>query len=312
MKPIALTAAACVLAILFIAIAFLYSQQQQAPRNTTSTTIAYSTTTVIPIPSNGTNQSVRIRWMIESSSLNALINLNATLAKAAFDNPGTFVLDGNPPLGWTSKRMKTVHSYDQLLLFLNSSGSAEYNGVMLDQENWSFTPSYEQHNSVYYTMLSENLSHSKGMVFAASPAIDLMNSLGYHSNQPVMFEQLGIAGNTSKYADIYELQAQRMGQNSSEFYNFSIFEYNHVKRSNPHALFFIGLSTNIAGGENITANALYNDVNSTRGFAAGYWLNVPNTSAYCPTCGKSRPEVAMELLRMLYGKSLQSGSNAIA
>ena len=273
------------------------------PSTTSTSPPAPNTTSIYPNSTNASNSAFpyRFGWVVLSGAVNQIIGLNATLAKWAFDNPNTIII-GAVPKGWVSKRAADFHNYSALNASIASLSPSEYYGIILDQENWSFTPLHEQLNTTYYTMLSYRIAKPHGLVLISTPALDLAKAYGYRSNLSGVFERLGIAYNSSMYSQIYELQAQSLERNTSTFASFSHDEYLQAKSANPDIKFFIGISTN-PNSENITGEELYAAINSTENFSDGYWLNVPNQSAYCPGCGKAKPEVAVQLLQILYRKA---------
>jgi hypothetical protein len=304
-----------VLIILFIIMLVVlktnFTSQSGNPNNTTPYP-ATQPTTISTMPPSSTTISINssapnnafpypFRWVISSGAVNKIIAQNATLARWAFDNPNTLII-GNPPAGWTSRRVADFHNYSALNRSISSLSSNVYYGIILDQENWSFTPLYEQLNTTYYTMLSSRLAEPQGLVLISTPALDLAKAYGYRSNFSGVFQRLGIAYNTSMYSQVYELQAQSLESNTSKFASFSHEEYLQAKAGNPNAIFFIGISTN-PNSENITGGELYAAINATDNFSGGYWLNVPNESIYCPGCGEAKPEVAVQLLQILYRKA---------
>ena len=80
---------------------------------------------------------------------------------------------GTVPSGWTSRRVAGFRNYSALSKSVNSLNSSEYYGILLDQENWSFTPLHEQLNTTYYTMLSYRIAKPHGLVLISTPALDL-------------------------------------------------------------------------------------------------------------------------------------------
>ena len=282
---------------------FTISASASTSPTTSTAPPAPDTTSIYPNATNASNSTFpyRFRWIISSSAVNKILAINATIAKWAFDNQNTIII-GAVPNGWTSKRVADFRNFSALNESINSLNPSEYYGILLDQENWSFTPLYEQRNAIYYTMLASNLAKEHGLILISTPAGDLVNAYGYYSNFSEEFERMGIAYNSSKYSQIYEAQAQSMERGLSGFDSFSYTEYLQAKAANPNIKFFIGLSTN-PNSENITGEELYAAINSTENFSDGYWLNVPNQSAYCPGCGKAKPEVAVQLLQILYRKA---------
>ena len=201
-----------------LATTYATSTLTSTPSTTSTAPPAPNTTSIYPNSTNASNSTFpyRFGWIISSGSLNRLIALNATLARWAFDNPNTIIM-GTVPSGWTSRRAADFHNYSALNDSIASLSPSEYYGIILDQENWSFTPLHEQLNTTYYTMLSYRIAKPHGLVLISTPAIDLAKAYGYRSNLSGVFERLGIAYNSSMYSQIYELQAQSLERNTSTF-----------------------------------------------------------------------------------------------
>ena len=282
---------------------FTTSASASTPPTASTAPPAPNTTSIYPNATNASNSTFpyRFGWIISSSAVNKILAINATIAKWAFDNQNTIII-GAVPNGWTSKRVADFRNFSALNESINSLNPSEYYGVLLDQENWSFTPLYEQRNAIYYTMLASDLAKEHGLILISTPAGDLVKAYGYYSNFSEEFERMGIAYNSSKYSQIYEAQAQSMERGLSGFDSFSYIESLQAKSANPDIKFFIGLSTN-PNAQNITGAELYAAINSTKNFSSGYWLNVPNQSASCEKCGLAKPQVAVQLLQLLYQRS---------
>ncbi len=258
--------------------------------------------TVIPRPSS--RQPV---WIVVASALVRLRALpgGAALAASAFGNAQTFVIVGpHPPAflaGWKSPRAISVGGYAPLEKRLAAGPlPAGLRAVVLDQEAWPFTPAEERRHPGRYAKLAATLVHRRGLLLVATPATDLAKSSAKgQENQYAAFLAARFAARVAPWADYYEVQAQGLEGNPAAYGRFVAAAAAQARRSNPRVVVLAGLSTNPPGDPQVSAAALHRDVQATRGLVAGYWLNIPGPSAYCPRCGAPRPEVAFRLLSRL-------------
>jgi len=51
----------------------------------------------------------------------------------------------------------------------------------------------------------------------------------------------------------------------------------------------------------VTADDLLRAIRATRELVDGYWFNIPRPSPYCPACTEFRPDIAVEVLRLVAG-----------
>ena len=71
-----------------------------------------------------------------------------------------------------------------------------------------------------------------------------------------------------------------------------------ARSANPNVLVFAGISTNPAGHQ-VTAEQIYGAIHATRNIVDGYWFNIPQQGPSCPRCNDFRPDMALDVLRML-------------
>jgi|GEM_PF-3833504 len=241
-------------------------------------------------------------WMIDGA-LPLLLNVNSSYPTKYLDTKISYVIGTSMPSGWITKRSLYYPNYYTLQNALQNNAASTSlnlvgtNAVLYDDEDWNFTPQAQQLNPGYYTQLAENVAHSKGLLLIATPGIDLATAEGYKGNKFTGFVALNIAGQVAPYADIYEIQSQNTENNVSQFSSFVSQVSAQVRAANPNAIILAGISTNGAPNGPTTAATLLKDINSTRNSVAGYWLNIANSSAYCPNCGTAQPQVAVQLFQ---------------
>jgi hypothetical protein len=252
-----------------------------------------------------------IRWMIARDAIQHIDEAGGKGA-AFFAAPGNIVINGTSgaegfPEGYRAMPAATFCSYAELKSALDSGQLLkEVKAVIYDSESWRFTPTEEQHNVAKFYKLAADEVHRHGLLFVATPATDLTRVLGprppsagdgVKAGHVDEFLRLGIARDAARYADIYEIQAQRSVDNLSLYTRYVKEAAAQARAANPKVIIFAGLTT--AYPRDVTAQQLYDAVMATRSYVVGYWLNVPSGGPGCPTCGKAKPQVAVELLKML-------------
>jgi hypothetical protein len=71
-----------------------------------------------------------------------------------------------------------------------------------------------------------------------------------------------------------------------------------ARQANPKITVLAGVSTQ-PGGQYVTADDILRDIDATRNFVDGYWLNIPGPSEYSPRVTEFRPDIAVDVLRGL-------------
>jgi hypothetical protein len=171
-------------------------------------------------------------------------------------------------------------------------------GVLYDPEAWAFTPVAEQQNPVQAATAAAAVAHAHGLRFIVAPAIDLASVLDPTAagTEWRQFLDLDLVGRLAKVADIVELQAQSLEQETSVYTAFVRAAAAQASAARSGIDLLAGLSTNPPGVA-IDAPELTADIGATRSVVGGYWLNVPVPGAQCPTCNAARPGIAVQVLR---------------
>jgi len=249
------------------------------------------------------------RWMIAGGAIKLFDSAGGS-GTVFFAGPGNIIMSGMKgadgfPEGYRALPTAGFASYAELKSALdNGKLPKEVKAVLYDNEAWEFTPPEEQHDIAKYEKLAAEAAHSHGLLFIATPATDLTRILSPQvtSGHYDEYLRLGIAREAAQYADIYEIQAQGSLGTLALYTRFVKAAAAQARAANPKIIVFAGLSTN-PSGRLVTAKNLYDAVMATRGDVAGYWLNIPAGGARCPRCGEAKPEVAVELLKMLAPQS---------
>jgi hypothetical protein len=246
-----------------------------------------------------------LRWMIAAGAIQRFEDAGGPPG-VFYSSADNFIMNGMKGAGGFAKDYRAIpvagfRSYADLKAALESGKlPKETKAVLYDPESWEFTPSEEQHDIARFAKLAAEEAHRRGLLFIATPAVDLTRVLTpkLTSNRYDEFLRLGIPRDASRYADVYEIQAQGSLGNLELYTRFVKEAAAQARTANPKVTVFAGLSTN-PSGKRVTPKDLYDAVVATREVVAGYWLNIPSGGAACPKCGEAQPQVAVEMFRML-------------
>jgi hypothetical protein len=246
------------------------------------------------------------------------------LAKAYFDHPTTYIWGALTYSSATHtmdfKAASAAGSCGQTLVGTvdptNCASLAGYGAVLLDIEGgktWCSAASEKQepiaaYQAAYAQVQSFNRScrsdaGQSPLLLIATPGTDLTSTFGgdggcggagdaYHQ-----YICLGIAGGVAAAADIYEVQAQSIENDQSEFLWFvqAAAQQARAATNDPAYPVLAGITADPSRLPSCDAGVLYADVSETIGTVEGYWLNV-----FGAACGTSTDgEVAAELLAMM-------------
>lgn len=220
-----------------------------------------------------------------------------------FDSPCTFLIVGAKPgkdyRGWS---VVLTRSVKQVADVEAAAGESGIGAVLYDPESWGMTPQNEQTDPVSAACQAAQIAHAHGKFLIAAPATDLINIISPGSkSRYTAFENTRIAEGMGKCVDAYEIQAQGSEADMEKFREYVHTEAQQARSSNPHILVLAGISTN-PSGKQVTAQQLYNAVQSVRTEVNGFWLNIPSGGKYCPKCGEAQPQLAAQLMPMIQGR----------
>ena len=171
-------------------------------------------------------------------------------------------------------------------------------GVLYDPEAWVFTPVAEQQNPVQAATAAAAVAHAHGIRLIVAPALDLTTVLAPGGTDPDwrQFLDLDLVGRLAKVADVIELQAQSLEQDTRVYTAFVQAAAAQASAARPGIDLLAGLSTNPPGVA-MEAQQLTAAIQATQSVVDGYWLNVPVPGMQCPTCNAARPGIAVQVLR---------------
>lgn len=216
--------------------------------------------------------SVTHSWMIGSSPLSSLKNIDPVTANTVFNRSGSFVI-GPPPSGYATTRVTDYKSYADF-----QSTPSPTHWVLYDPEKWSYTPLAEQKNPGLYMKKFATLAHQRGNQVIMTPARDLMlvsgavcvSQPGEKLDQAYIRCQIP-AKAASAPGDVVEVQAQGDQPDTAE-YSWLVGQAKaQVTTGVP---VWAGLTTD--RGDPVSAMvACYNAV---QGSVQGFWLNTTNAT----------------------------------
>jgi hypothetical protein len=243
-----------------------------------------------------------IRWLFNGPGVAAMAE-DANASKI-LDNMEPFVMWGrsltNVPQSWKAVHLISCKSIDDIKNALqNGALGPEVRGVMYDYEKWRFTPEDEQRNPA--VKQAAELVHARGLLFLTAPAVNIVTVMqpGITPNRfGQAYLQLGIAADAARYADVFDIQAQRFQNDVGTFANFVRKAAAQARQANPKVVVLAGISTEPIGRKT-TAEDILAAIAATRDVVDGYWFNIPKPSAHSPLATKFRPDIASDVLRRL-------------
>lgn len=169
--------------------------------------------------------------------------------------------------------------------------------ILYDCEDWSFTPTAEQHNPVQAATEAASLAHSHGLQLIVAPALDLMKVLapGTPGQLWQRYVRLGLAGSMARVANVVELQAQSLERDPATYATFVRQASAQARAANPNVGMLAGISTNPPGAV-ATTSQITAAITSSQSAVQGYWLNIPGPGPRCPNCHAPQPAIGATVL----------------
>ena len=240
-------------------------------------------------------------WLLTRSVLNQLVLNPAAVSELNGKLVYELLQPGEPPLPRVVAEPVVTFASAAALESAVDAGKVPAGtfGVQYDPESWVFTPRAEQRNPVHVAAAAAAAAHAHGLRLIVAPAIDLTTVMDASGRGPEwrQFLDLDLVGRMAKVADVVELQAQSLEQDTGVYTAFVHAAAAQARAGRPGIDLLAGLSTN-PPGRATDANELMADIRATRSTVDGYWLNVPGPGAQCPTCHAAQPGMAAQVLAM--------------
>ena len=231
--------------------------------------------------------------------------------QADFDNPQTLLLDkgrvdrllprASPAMVFTSEAAlaRALHS---------GKVPAAVSWVLLDLEHWPLTPPGEQTDPIGALRAAVAAAHAANKRLLFTPAVDLLSAVAPGTPAPARFATFDrlIVRPGAALADGFEVQSQQT-EATPDAASFVAAAVATARAAHPGAPVLAGLSTNPNGRRVTPADLLVIYDSARAAGAAGFWLNIPETSAECPACGAPQPAVAVGFLQSIRLASAGAG-----
>ena len=248
-----------------------------------------------------------IRWLFNGPGV-AAIAADAEVSRL-LDHTQPFVMWGRHvpgvPSGWDAVRVMSFKNFGAISNALSTrSLDPEVRGVMYDYEKWRFTPEEEQRNPAGYVKQAADLVHAQNLLFLTAPAVNLVTVMAPGEDRNRMFDtylRLGIAADAARYADVFDIQAQRAERSTELYATFVRQAAAQARQANPKVVVLAGISTEPIG-QQVTPDDILRAIAATRDVVDGYWFNIPEPSEYSPLATAFRPDIAINVLRRLAGQ----------
>jgi hypothetical protein len=244
-----------------------------------------------------------IRWLFAGPEVIRAITADVD-ASRFLDNTRPFIIgrvftSGIPP-SWDAVQLVSLKSLSAIRKEIPSLGP-QVRGVMYDYERWKFTPEQEQRNPAGYVKQAADLVHAHGLLFLTAPAVNLVKGIEPMARPEQMDEdylRLGIAADAARYADVFDIQAQRFESDTKRYANFVKLAATQARQANPKVSVLAGISTQ-PFGPRVTADDILGAIMATRDVVDGYWFNIPRPSQYSPHVTEFRLDIALDVLHRL-------------
>jgi hypothetical protein len=245
-----------------------------------------------------------LRWIINGPALATFASDPTSVRFFAGAKPFVIQTRENPvslPASWRSILVRVFPSYAEMKrAFESGSVQKDVGAILYDNEVWQFTPPEEQRNFAEYNDKAAELVHEHGLLFISTPAVNLTRVLAPDSvgRRYDTFLSLGLARTAARHADVVDIQAQGSEIGVARYASFVRAAAAQARAANPNVEVLAGISTN-PSGQRVSADVILRAIEATRDAVDGYWFNVPQPSAYCPSCNDFRPDMAIDVLHRL-------------
>lgn len=275
-----------------------------------STTVPTTTTTTSPRgttvpPTGGAPAGTGPFWLINNGALQNLVTAGLPASiQTRLNSPKTLLVVNGGRADPRAPAASLVQSFTNLTSMQQAFASGQVppsvSYVMLDLEQWSFTPLAEQLHPFQDAQSALQLAHRYGRKLIFTPAVNLAPlQPGVHPGDKYQkYLSTNFAGQGAAVSDIFEIQAQQSEATPGST-TFAVAAVRQAKAAAPIPV-LVGIGTNPAG-RSVTAQDIAELANSVKTMADGYWLNIPQGGAKCPACGIPQPAVAVQFLQMFVG-----------
>jgi hypothetical protein len=250
-------------------------------------------------PTSSASPGKRLTWMVTKSALSQLVTDPTVRSRLEASQVYELLQPGQEPVATAGAvPVVTFAAVGDLQQAVTGNQlPAGTRAVLYDPEAWSFTPAAEQQNPAQAAQQAAGLAHAHGLKLIVAPALNLTTvQSGSTGPRWKQFLNLGLAGAMAKVADVIELQAQSLEQQTGTYADFVRAAAAQARAANPKVTVLAGLSTNPPGAP-VSSQQLTAAISATSAMVDGYWLNIPGQGARCPSCNAPRPDIGRQTLR---------------
>jgi hypothetical protein len=246
-----------------------------------------------------------LRWIVNAGSLqHSQADFPLDLQKKYFDSGCTFLVIGdNPSEDYRDWKVVKTRTATSLATVEAAAADPATTAVLYDPEGWDMTPPEEQRDPAGAACRAASFVHAHNKILIVTPAINLIRIIepGAKGDRFEAFAGTKLAGEISRCADVYEIQAQGTEMDKGAYRSFVEAEARQARAANPHVVVLAGMSTNPMG-QQVSGKEVFDAVQSVRNVVDGFWLNIPGGGKFCPSCGAPQPKVAVDMLQRLDSK----------
>ena len=230
-------------------------------------------------------------WVTSSGTVQAIARRDPEAARLTFARPTGIVLGGWPGAmhgqTWASCAIFEADlAADRI--------SAEVRAVMYDPEGWEHTPLAERQDPVASMHRFAMLARERDLFTIVTPHPGLvvvpgtMYAPGPGESEEEAYVRSGISAEAARFADLTEVQGQRLQRDPAEYRSFVARTAAQARRSNPSVLVLSGLST--YPGYPATVDMLLAAWESVRDVVDGHYLSLNR---------RRNPDVATRFLSLV-------------
>lgn len=248
-------------------------------------------------PSVATNETASSTAQASSSwmfALSGLINLShkglTTQTLDAINTAKTLVITDHQNNPLPNASLITDFQNGDTALSALQAHQVKTPYVMLDLEDWSFTPLSEQLDPSQIVRQVSTLAHAQHIKLIVTLATDLALHLSGKGTIYVKFANSNLVKSVAPYVDVFEIQSQGLQANPTLYAQFTNAIRSQIAQANANAQVFAGFTSSERNG--VFTNAeLESDFYKTHNALSGYWVNAPSGSTgACGSCGTTNLE----------------------
>jgi hypothetical protein len=251
-------------------------------------------------------------WVIDLGALRRLSALAPGTVRHFFDTPRTFVTGASTTslrrLGLAAAIPTATFASEKALARAVSRGALPLGtrAVQLDEEHWRRTPRAEQRDPARYYQRSAQIAHDHALLFVAAPAPNLILARTPKSRGSALytgFLSSQIAAAASRYADVYEIQAQGLESDRSAYASFVHSVAFQASQAHPGVELLAGISAN-PSSRHRPLGLLLGATGASGPAVSGFALSDPPGRRSCPACAGQYDATTVAFLRGLRRQGL--------